>query len=136
MVLNHTFKARARARPFIVSEGRPSCRKHPLFSGVVERRGRLLKKCAGHIADFERTLLLNHTFKARALARPFISAPRGQGLPQFCRGEFGRLEELLPLPFPLPDSVAFVGAAYVQPACYYGQIVAQRLSTIQHPDES
>ena len=67
-----------------------------------------------------------------SLCETFVSAPRGPGLPQFCgmcRGEFGRLEELLPLPSPLPDSVAFVGAAYVQPACYYGQIFAQRLST-------
>jgi hypothetical protein len=43
LLLNHTVKARARTRPFIVSEDRPSCRKHLIFSGVVERRGRLLK---------------------------------------------------------------------------------------------
>ena len=68
-----------------------------------------------------------------------ISTPRVQGLPQFCgmcRVEFGRLEELLPLPFPLSDSGALVGAAYVQPAYYYGQIFTQKFSTIQHPHES
>jgi hypothetical protein len=113
--------------------------KTPAFQWCCREERSTPEKCAGHIAEFERTLLLNHTFKVRARARPFISAPRGPRVTSFCgmcRGEFGRLEELLPLPSPLPDSVAFVGAAYVQPACYYGQIFAQRLSTIQHPHES
>ena len=72
----------------------------PAFQWCCREERSTPEKCAGHIAEFERTWLLNHTFKARARARPFISAPRGPGLPQFCgmcRGEFGRLEEGLGL---------------------------------------
>jgi hypothetical protein len=55
---------------------RPSCRKHPLFRGVVGRRGLLLKSVQDTYLSSTRTVLLNHTSKARARARSFIVSSR------------------------------------------------------------
>jgi hypothetical protein len=55
---------------------RPSCRKHPLFRGVDGRRGLLLKSVQDTYLSSTRTVLLNHTSKARACARSFIVSSR------------------------------------------------------------
>jgi hypothetical protein len=61
----------------LLTEDRPSCRKHPLFSGVVERRGRLLKSVTSVEDTYlssKRTLLLKHTFKVRVITRGYNPA--------------------------------------------------------------
>ena len=67
---------RSRSGDFRLTD-RPSCRNTRFQShGVVGRRGLLLKSVQDTYLSSTRTVLLNHTSKARARARSFIVSSR------------------------------------------------------------